>query len=533
MTYNEALQKRCLRSNPGLFHVFWIAMPYKKPKARNDRVSDYQLIWITPTMKKQNIFYNLLAMTAGAALVLAFAPFGYYLIAELSLVTLLFTWHKAKSPGQAFWRGWLFGLAFFGWGAHWVYISIHNFGHAPIPIAALILAIMVTYLALYPAITGYLLKKSSNYSWLTYIIIFPFLWVSLEWVRGWMISGFPWLFLGYGHINSAISSWATVFGVYGISFVIAQTAGAVFCIFLYHKKIKPVLLFITSITTLWGSGYYLNKLNWTTAINKPIQVSLIQGNISLEQKWDETQLLNILNTYSNLTTDNFTSKIIVWPEAAIPAFHHNISDYLAKLAKIAQKHNTTILSGIMFQDKNNTQNYYNGIIALGANSGRYYKRHLVPFGEYMPLKSLLSWLRHYLDIPMSGFSSGSATQPKILIQKTPIAPFVCYEIAYPGLVLDCMPQASLIVTVCDDSWFGESIAAAQHLEIAQMRSLEVGRYQLLTTSTGITAIIDAKGKVLNRLPEFKLGVLTGDIQLLSGATPWVKLLSKSNNNATN
>lgn len=476
-------------------------------------------------MKNQNIFYPLLALISGAALVLAFAPFGYYLIAELSLVALLFTWHKAKSPKQAFWLGWSYGLAFFGWGAHWIYISIHNFGHAPIPIAALILAIMVAYLALYPAITGYLLKKFPKCNWLTYIIIFPILWTSLEWVRGWMISGFPWLFLGYGHINSAISSWATIFGVYGVSFVIAQTAGAIFCIFLYYKKIKPVLLFTTLIAALWGLGYYLNTINWTTAINKPIQVSLVQGNISLEQKWDEAQLLNILNTYVNLTTQNFASKIIVWPEAAIPAFEHNISSYLTKLSKLAKEHDTTILSGIMFHD-DNTQNYYNGVITLGANSGRYYKRHLVPFGEYMPLNSILSWLRYYLDIPMSGFSSGSAKQPKILIQKNPIAPFVCYEIAYPSLVLDYMPQAGLIVTVSDDSWFGESIAAAQHLEIAQMRSLEVGRYQLLTASTGITAIIDAKGRVLNRLPEFKLGVLTDNIQLLSGATPWVKLLGK-------
>lgn len=473
-------------------------------------------------IKKTNIFYNLLAVVSGAALVLAFAPFGYYLIAELSLVALLFTWHQAQTPRQAFWYGWLYGLAFFGWGAHWVYISIHNFGHAPIPIAALILGIMVAYLALYPAITGYLLKKCPKHNWLTYIIIFPLLCTSLEWVRGWMISGFPWLFLGYGHINSAISSWATIFGVYGVSWVIAQTAGAVFCIFLYYRKIKPILFFITLIAALWISGYYLNKINWTTIINKPIQVSLIQGNISLEQKWDETQLFNILNTYANITIENFTSKIIVWPEAAIPAFEHNISDYLAKLSEIAKQHKTTILSGIMFQDFN-TPNYYNGIIALGANSGRYYKRHLVPFGEYMPLKPILSWLRHYLDIPMSGFSSGSAKQPKILIQNTPIAPFVCYEIAYPGLVLDCMPQAGVLITVCDDSWFGESIAAAQHLEIAQMRSLEVGRYQLLTASTGITAIIDAKGKVLSRLPEFKLGVLTGNIQLLSGATPWVSI----------
>lgn len=473
-------------------------------------------------MKNHNIVYNLLAVAAGAALVLAFAPFSCYLMAELSLVALLFGWHQAQSPRQAFWRGWLFGLAFFGLGVHWVYISIHDFGHAPMLVAGLILAIMVAYLALYPALTGYLLKQFPRYHWLTYIVIFPVLWVSLEWIRGWLISGFPWLFLGYGHVNTMIGNWATLFGVYGVSVVIAQTAGIIFIIYLYRHNIKLVVLNITLIIALWSAGYYLGQLNWTNIAGKPVQVSLIQGNIDLEQKWDETQLLNILNTYIDLTTQNLASKIIVWPEAAIPGFAHNTLGYLEQLAQLAKQHHTTILSGVLFQE-HSTQDYYNGIAAFGASTGRYYKRHLVPFGEYMPLKSLLIWLRHYLDIPMSDIASGQANQLPIVIQNCPIAPFVCYEIAYPGLLLDYMPQAGLLITVCDDSWFGHSIAAAQHLEIAQMRSLEVGRYQLLATSTGITAIINAKGQVTAQLPAFKLGVLTGNVHLLTGATPWVSL----------
>ncbi len=465
---------------------------------------------------------SFIALFAGAILPLAFAPFGYYLLAEVALVLLLLTWSKSTSPKWAFWYGWLFGLAFFGCGVYWIYISIHHFGKAPIPLAVLILGLMVAFLALFPALQGYLLNRIyPQNNWRKFLVAFPVIWVILEWMRGLVLSGFPWLFLGYGHIDSPLRGWATIFGVYGVSFAIAQTAGAIVCMFFYCKKIKLIAVFALSMTMLWGTSYYLTKISWTKKIDMPIQASLIQGNIPLKQKWDEKELLPIINSYSYLTAQNFSSQIIIWPEAAIPTFPEDVHSYLKLLSKTAKRHNTTILSGIPFYDKK-TENIYNGILAFGVNEGRYYKRHLVPFGEYLPLRFMLSWLHNYLEIPMSGFSSGGKNQPDLLIGKIPIALFICYEIAYASLVLDYLPRAGLLVTVSDDSWFGESIAAAQHLEIARMRSLEVGRYQLLSTNTGITAIIDANGKIVAQLPAFKQAVLTADIQLLSGATPWVK-----------
>jgi apolipoprotein N-acyltransferase len=469
-----------------------------------------------------HILFSLFALFAGAILPLAFAPFGYYLFAEISLVLLLLTWTNTSSSARAFWYGWLFGLTFFGCGVYWIYISIHDFGNAPAILSVLILALLIAFLALYPALVGYLLNRVyPQNNWRKFLLAFPASWVLLEWMRGWLLSGFPWLFLGYGHIDSLLRGWATVFGVYGVSFAIAQTAGAIVCMFFYRKQIKSLMTFALLITILWVGGYCLTKINWTKQVDSPIQVTLIQGNIPLKEKWDENKIVSILNSYAELTAQNISSEIIVWPEAAIPAYPEDVPFYLNLLSKAAKLHNSTILSGIPFYDKE-TRKYYNGILALGVNEGRYYKRHLVPFGEYLPLRFMLSWLHNYLTIPMSGFSSGAKNQPDLLIGKIPIAPFVCYEIAYAGLVLDYFPKAGLIVTVSDDSWFGRSIAASQHLEIARMRSLEVGRYQLLSTNTGITAVVGADGRIVSKLPEFEKLVLTQEVQVLSGATPWVK-----------
>ncbi|OGT08103.1 MAG: apolipoprotein N-acyltransferase [Gammaproteobacteria bacterium RBG_16_37_9] len=466
------------------------------------------------------IYFSWLAIFAGAILPLAFAPFGYYLVAEVALLLLLFIWFKA-SPGWAFWYGWLFGAAFFGCGIYWVYISIHHYGHAPAILAISILALLVAVLALYPALQGYLLNRIYlQDDWRKFLLAFPLSLAILEWIRGWFLSGFPWLFLGYGHIDSPLRGWATIFGVYGVSFAIAQTAGAIFCMFLYRKNKKVLIALMLLIAVLWGVGASIAKINWSKQIGEPVEVSLIQGNITQERKWRDEELWSIINSYAILTAKNFNSKIIVWPEAAIPTYPENVWLYLKLLSFVAKRNETTILSGTPFYDKQD-ERYYNGLMAFGASVGKYYKRHLVPFGEYMPLKFMLSWLHKFFTIPMSGFSSGSKNQQDLFAGKILLAPFICYEIAYPGLVLDYVPRAGLLVTVSDDSWFGNSIAAPQHLEVARMRSLEVERYQLLSTNTGISAIIDAKGKVIARAPVFQQAVLNAKIVAFLGSTPWV------------
>ncbi|MBU0744486.1 MAG: apolipoprotein N-acyltransferase [Gammaproteobacteria bacterium] len=466
------------------------------------------------------IYLGIVALFGGAILPLAFAPFGYYLVAEVSLVLLLFVWFWS-SPKLAFWYGWLFGAAFFSGGIYWVYISIRYFGNAPVILAIAILALLVALMGLYTAVQGYLLNHFyPENRWYKFLLVFPASFVVLEWIRGWFLSGFPWLFLGYGHIDSPLSGWATIFGVYGVSFFVAQTAGAVFWMFCNRKNKMILAVLMLFIAIIWGMGAVFARIDWTKQYGDLLEVSLIQGNTPQEQKWNPNELPSILNQYSFLTAKNLTSKIIVWPEAAIPVFPEEVSQYLKSISMMAKKNKITILSGVPFYDKKDDR-YYNGIISFGAKEGRYYKRHLLPFGEYLPLKGFLSWLREFLIIPMSDFSSGSKNQPDLFAGDILLAPFICYEVAYPALALDYLPKAGLLVTVSDDSWFGESIALAQHLEISRMRSLEVGRYQLISTNTGISAIVDAKGKVIAEAPEFKQVVLKSKVGNFVGRTPWV------------
>jgi len=463
---------------------------------------------------------SFLALLSGAVLPLAFAPFSYFFVAILAAMGLLIAWLKA-TPKQALWRGYLFGLGYFGFGVNWVYISIHQYGNATPAIAVIVTILLVMYLALFPALQGYFFTRiyPTNHC-RKLLLAFPASWVIFEWIRSWVFTGFPWLILGYSQISSPLRGLAALIGVYGISFVVALSAGAIVALFYCKKNLSRILIILT-VAIIWVGSFYLTKISWTKPEGEKFKVSLIQGNIAQEQKWNGARLDYILTTYAKLTSKNWDNKIIVWPEAAIPAFKEEVAKFVTLQTKAAKAHQTTIVSGIPIKNQN-TQHIYNGIITFGANQGEYLKKHLVPFGEFLPFKEELNWLHKYFLIPMSDFSNGPRKQPALIVDGILVAPFICYEIAYPHLVLSYFPRAELIITLCDDSWFGKSPAAAQHLEIAQMRSLETGRYQLLATNTGLTAIINDKGEIIAQAPVFKQYVLTAKVQAMNGATPLVE-----------
>lgn len=470
----------------------------------------------------RTIIRNFIALIAGSLLPLAFAPFGYYPLAVLALAILLFLWLTAK-PWQAFVQGLMFGLGFFGFGISWVFISIHTYGNACTPIALVITGTMILFLALYPAFNGYLLNRIYPVNNLRKLLLaFPATWMLFEWVRTWLLSGFPWLLLGNSQIDSPLRGFVPIIGEAGLAFLVAFSAAILVSLWVSKKNWQRALLILLAIL-LWGGGLLLNKINWTHSFGVKTQVSLIQGNIPQEQKWEPKQLASILGTYVKLTNQTFGNKLVVWPEGGIPTYPQDIKFFLKLLSFTAKLHGTTIISGIPIYDRLSGRSY-NGAIAFGATKGIYLKKHLVPFGEYLPFKKLLCWLPKYLTIPMSGYSSGPKHQELIIVNGMVIAPFICYEIAFADLVLSHFPRANILLTLCDDSWFGKSIAAEQHLAIARMRSLETGRYQLLSTNTGITAVIDPKGKVLERAPEFKEYVLTTSIQGMRGLTPWVAFM---------
>ena len=469
---------------------------------------------------KRNIAFNLLAITAGALMPLAFAPFHVYEISIISPTLILALW-VYSTPRQALLRGFLFGLGFFTIGIYWVYISVHDYGNAAVFLALLITALLIVILALFPALQGYLLTKFFPKNNLRkFLLAFPASWVLFEWLRGWIFTGFPWLFLGYSQISHPLKGLAPIFGVYGVSFAAALSCGVIVSAFTI-RKIIPITFAFVILIFVWLSSGFLTQINWTKTTGNPIEVSLIQGNISQPVKWQADSLSFILLRYRNLTKKHWNSQLIVWPEAGIPAFRWQVQYYLEDLEKKAKQHHTTIVIGILTENRQ-TKQYYNSMLAFGENHGLYLKRHLVPFGEYPPVFPISGLVMSLLDIPMSNFSSGTKQQPYFIAGNIPVAPSICYEVAYPSEVLSFLPYAQLLINISDDSWFGKSIASAQQLEMAQMRSLETGRYHLVSTNTGLTAIINEKGEILAQAPPYQEFVLNGTVQPMSGSTPWVR-----------
>lgn len=465
---------------------------------------------------------RIIALAAGAMMPFAFAPFSFALLAIISVAAILFVWQHTPKPRDAFVCGWLFGLTYFGIGTSWIYVSLHRYGNMPFFLAALTTLIFVCTLALFPAINGYCWRRLyPRGKWRSLLLAFPSLWVFCEWSRTWVLGGFPWLFIGNSQIDSPLSNIAPIFGVYGASFLVAFVAAVSIGIPRAKTTFMRLALALTLALT-WIGCDLLENINWTKPFGSPLSVSVVQGNIPQELKWQDKKINYILQTYEDLTKDHWQNDIIVWPEAAIPVLQTQAVQFLEKLDRQAEHAKNTLITGIPFvYVHQGNPLLYNAIITLGHKETQYFKRHLVPFGEYKPLKPWLDWIWNFLKIPMSDFSSGASNQPALHADDITIAPFVCYEIAYPELALDFMPHANLLLTVSDDSWFGHSLAAAQQFEIARMRSLETGRYQIVATNTGVTGIINPQGLVVARAPISQRFVLNTTVQPMQGATPWV------------
>lgn len=463
---------------------------------------------------------SILSFIAGALLTFAFAPFKIFPLAILSPALLLACWLNV-SPIRAFWRGYFFGIGLFATGVYWVFISIHTFGNAPAWLATVITIGFVFILALFPAINGYVLNRFFINNKTKIIYIFPVLWVFFEWIRSWIFSGFPWLFLGYSQINSPLKGYAPFLSVYAVSLAVVLTSALVVMIFLGLKEKNKKLIYfsVIGIILIWALGAILNLISWTKPVGKPVQISLVQGNIPQELKWVPDHVKPTLKLYQTLTEQHWDSKIIIWPEAAVPIPFQDAKDYLNHIASQALKHHTTVITGIFIKAPVNND-YYNSVVALGQGFGIYLKQRLVPFGEFTPMKVYLGKLLNFFDIPMSDVASGGGKPQPLIIGDIKIGVFICYEIAFPEQVRYQDGDIGMLLTVSNDAWFGHSIAQAQHLEMAQMRALELGRPILFVSNNGMTAFIDPSGKIHSEAPPFEQVVLTASMQPMQGKTPW-------------
>lgn len=462
---------------------------------------------------------DLLALISGGLLPLAFSPFNVWPLAIFFVALLLWLWQWSE-PRQAAWRGGLFGIGTFGAGTYWVYISLHDFGNAPAAFAILATLALILIMALYSALVGYLLARWAPRSSATkWVLVAPALWTLLEWTRSWLFSGFPWLALGYSQIDSPLSGLAPYVGVFGVSWAVVVSAGLLLMVLTSQTWRARLIWGVLSIF-LWVDAWGLGKITWVEPVGDPLRVSLVQGNISQDRKWRSDQLQETLRLYANLSTqvaDN--SDVIIWPETAIPIFYETAQDFIRALHVEAQSVGVDYLIGVPSGSKQ-TGAFHNSVVALGNTQRLYHKRHLVPFGEYVPLRFLLNGFHQFVDIPMADFTPGPRQQPLLSAAGHPVGVSICFEVAFGKEIRTALPEAHFLVNVSNDAWFGDSLAPPQHLQIARMRALEVGRYMARATNTGITAIINQRGQITGRIAPFSVQVLRGYVQPLQGMTPY-------------
>ena len=457
---------------------------------------------------------------AGAALPLAFAPFGLYPVAFASLAALFLAWRGCRTPRRAFLSGWLFGIGAFGAGLSWVYES---FGFAQVPGAlAFVLTVgLVACLALYPAVLGWIVARVAPKGDAARLLaVYPAAWTLWEVLRGWAFTGFPWLQAGYSQIDGPAAGWLPVIGVHGAGALVAIVAGALAWALVGRNR--GTLAVLGAAAVLWGSGAAFARIDWVQPAGTPLAVAIVQGNVAQDLKWRPEMRAPTLERYATLTREHFDADLVVWPESAVPGFLDTQKEFVRGMLAEAVERGSAVLAGVPIR-KDPDGPYLNGVVMLGPDPGVYHKRRLVPFGEYLPFGPLLQPVLEALGIRIADFSPGPREQVRLRLGPYPLGVSICYEIAFGAAVRLDLPEAALLVTVSNDAWFGDSIGPHQHLEIARVRAAETGRWLVRATNTGLSAVVSSRGEVRARLPQFEIAAGTFEIVPMRGETPYVRI----------
>ncbi len=446
----------------------------------------------------------------GALSVFGFAPHGYFLVPIMALA-LLFVRLAYVSPRKGFWQGYAFGLGYFLAGVSWVFVSLHEFGQMVWPLAALATFLFGAFLALFPAVAAGLAARLTTHTAWRLALALPASWVLLEWVRGWILTGFPWQALGYSQVpESPLAGFAPILGVYGVSLLTALVAGAL----ALRSRVGWVVAAVIGLIG-WGA----QSLRWTEPVGAPVTVSLVQGNVAQSMKFEPDRLEATLLDYLTLVRRS-EGRLTILPETALPIFWRDVpTNYRAALADAARGRGGDVLVGVPTLDIEGR--YFNSVVSVGqAPQQVFHKAHLVPFGEFVPPG--FAWLVQQMQIPLGDFSRGALDQPPLAVAGQQVAMNICYEDVFGEELIHALPAATLMANVSNDAWFGDSGAPWQHLQIAQMRALETGRVWLRANNTGITAAIAADGHVIALLPPFTRGVLEVAVQGRSGLSPFAR-----------
>ena len=472
-----------------------------------------------------------LALLAGAATVFGFAPFGFYVVPIVTLALLILLWQDAATPRIAAALGFAFGFGLFGTGVSWVYIALNTFGGMALPVAAVCTAGFCAYLALFPAAAGWVCTRwTAPRSWQRAIAAAA-LWIVMEWLRSWLFSGFGWLSVGYSQPpGTPLSGYAPAGGVFAISLAATLTAAAVALAVDAFAAATPrrAIAWFAMMVAIGAAGLAVGLSTWTAPVGEPVTVSLVQGNVTQDLKFDPGFRPRTFELYTELVAAS-RGRLVVLPESAFPVFAGEMPEQvLLDLLRSVVARDGDIMVGLFTLEPplsgTDEPRYYNSVVTLGTSESQLYrKRHLVPFGETIPLEPIVGWImRSLLSIPLASQSSGDPDPPPLAIAGQKVAVNICYEDAFGADVRPQAAAATLLVNVTNDAWYGRSIAAEQHDQIAAMRALETGRPLLRATNTGITSAIAHDGREIARLPWFTRGILEVEITGRQGATPYVR-----------
>ncbi len=485
-----------------------------------------------PLLASYKFIKPIALLLLGALSVLGFAPFYFYPASIASLIGLFYFWHLSYTPKQAAFAGFIYGLGMFGTGIYWIYISLHQFGGMPSVMAAFSTFVLCAFLSLFPALVGALSVWVSGVSisakqGRTMMIAIPVLWAMTDWIRSWIFTGFPWLTIGYSQVPlSPLAAYLPIVGIYGVSLITVFIA-SLLGLWLANRFINQSSSLVWQRNTIaillliWISASLLKLVEWTSPIGKPTSVALLQGNIGQSLKWAPETAERTLVQYLHMAEAS-AAQLIIMPETALPILSSELPEAVeTRLKKHAIENNGDILMGLVERENGE---YFNSMLSIGrAQSAVYRKSHLVPFGEFIPLKAALGWIyQDWLNMPLSDLSRGKLQQQPMRIAGQKVAVNICYEDVFGEEIIRQLPQATLLVNVSNDAWYGESLAAYQHMQFSQARALETGRTVLRATNTGATAMIDPHGKVLAHAPHFTETTLNVMAQGYSGSTPYVR-----------
>lgn len=468
-----------------------------------------------------NLLAAVVSLIAGIALPFAFAPYELWPLAFVSCA-VFFAMCQNVTHRQALVRGMLFGLGYFGFGVYWIYFSVHLFGGAIVPLSIFVTFLFVSLLTVFPVLIAWIysffnLTRFSVFS----AVIFASVWSALELLRGWLFGGFPWLLVGYSQIDTVFSGYAPVFGVYGIGWLVVFCASLVMSVLFSGRRLTRVPGALL-LAVLCVAAAVLNPIEWSTPKDTTLAMRLVQGNIKQEMKFSRERLESSLQTYAAMSrAAPADTQVVVWPETAIPTYFDRVDNVLAPFVQEMEGRGAEILSGGFHRDENGQS--YNSFRQLGGDKALYNKRHLVPFGEFMPFRFILDHVSRFIVIPMSDLTAGTGPVTPLAIHGEQLGISICYEDVFGEEMRASLPASTVLVNVSNDAWFGDSSAPHQHQEMARMRAREFSRPLMRVTNTGITSAITHRGEVTDSIPQMTAGALDLSVTPRTGATPYVAL----------